>query len=59
MWSVMGELALNGGMLLLWFLLVLALMFISCLTIALYKAPPRTRRIIRALAELMTFWKRK
>ncbi|MCM9079610.1 MULTISPECIES: hypothetical protein [Streptomyces] len=56
----MGELALNGGMLLLWFLLVLALMFISCLTIALYKAPPRTRpEIIRALAELMTFWKRK
>ncbi|MCM1967238.1 hypothetical protein [Streptomyces sp. G1] len=56
----MQELALAGSWMLLVFLLLLVAMFVASLVIALRDAPPGERpEIIRALAELMAFWKKR
>ncbi|MER6024509.1 hypothetical protein ACFYOV_32425 [Streptomyces sp. NPDC005931] len=56
----MQELAISGPYVLLAFVALLAVMMLSALVIALRDAEPGHRpEIIRALAELMSFWKRR
>lgn len=60
MWAVMQELAISGPCVLLAFVVLLVVMMLSALVIALRDAEPGHRpEIIRALAELMSFWKRR
>ncbi|WP_327361142.1 hypothetical protein [Streptomyces sp. NBC_01296] len=56
----MQELAITGPNVMLAFFALLVFMFLAALVIALRNAEPGHRpEIIRALAELMAFWKRR
>ncbi|MFF1368353.1 hypothetical protein OG280_24995 [Streptomyces virginiae] len=59
-WAVMQELAITGPNVLLAFFALLVFMFLAALVIALRNAEPGHRpEIIRALAELMAFGKKR
>jgi len=59
-WAVVQDLAISGPYVLLAFAALLAVMLLAALAIALRDAEPGHRpEIIRALAELMSFWKRR
>ncbi|MFJ6459481.1 hypothetical protein ACIQM0_00125 [Streptomyces sp. NPDC091387] len=60
MWAVMQDLAISTPYVLLAFVGLLMLMFLASLIIALHNATASERpEIIRALAELMAFWKKR
>ncbi|MEU8701547.1 hypothetical protein AB0C61_28580 [Streptomyces sp. NPDC048680] len=60
MWAVMQDLAISTPYVLLAFVGLLMLMFLASLIIVLRNATASERpEIIRALAELMAFWKKR
>ncbi|KIZ14501.1 hypothetical protein SNA_36135 [Streptomyces natalensis ATCC 27448] len=60
MWAVMQELAMSAPQALIYFVALLALMLLLALVITLRKTEAEHRpEIIRALADLMSFWRRK
>lgn len=60
MWAVMQELALAAPQMLLYFLALFVVMFLASLLIALRRSEAGERpEIIRALADLMAFWRRR
>jgi type III secretory pathway component EscR len=60
MWAVMQELAVAAPQMLLYCLALFVAMFVMTVVIALRKTQASERpEIIRALADLMAFWRRK
>lgn len=60
MWAAVQELALAAPQMLLYCLALFVAMFIVTVAIALHKSEARERpEIIRALADLMAFWRSK
>lgn len=60
MWAMLEPIAVSAPMLALYIVLAFVAMFLLALVISLRGAEPATRpEIIRALAELMRFWRRR